>query len=223
MPSIYLMRYGVSLYVIPIEYRCSIVLFVVLLGLSRTRWRVRLCLEVLLFLYCQWYDRWDVASFIGGLFLAELDRQRHASSPVPQMNVNRFRAACHSSFYGISLIAAFFLLSTPELQAGHTPGFMLLSHLDPTHRRLHSLGALLLVFALARMPSAHFLFNLGLTRHLGNISYALYLVHELVLHIWGWPAVPTMWRLTGQKTAIQYQLRFYLAFLGHHVAGTLGC
>ncbi|RFN47655.1 acyltransferase family-domain-containing protein [Fusarium flagelliforme] len=63
--------YNEHLWTIPVEFRNSLVLFVTLLGLSRTKCSVRMLTITGLFFYCLVERQWDTALFMAGIVLAE--------------------------------------------------------------------------------------------------------------------------------------------------------
>ncbi|KAI1762836.1 acyltransferase [Hypoxylon sp. FL1150] len=80
--------YDVHLWTIPVEFRCSMMLFLVMLGTARLRTGVRLlCLAVLMWFVLR-SDRWEMLLFLSGMAIAELDLIRgahlhHEPSPRP--------------------------------------------------------------------------------------------------------------------------------------------
>jgi peptidoglycan/LPS O-acetylase OafA/YrhL len=62
--------YNPHLWTIPVEFRCSILLFLTLLTTSKLRPRSRLCSVFALILFCVRWGRWDVVLFLSGLMLA---------------------------------------------------------------------------------------------------------------------------------------------------------
>ncbi|KAL8344508.1 hypothetical protein RB601_004841 [Gaeumannomyces tritici] len=85
-----------------------------------------------------------------------------------------------------------FLFYCGTVLADETPGWVFLSGLvldcwaDNGYRHWQSVGAVLFVAAVARLPDWQALFNLAPARYLGRVSYALYLVHGPVLHTAGY-------------------------------------
>ena len=65
--------YSPQLWTIPLEFKCSMVLFLFILMVSRCRVSVRLFLEGAIITYLFYDKRWDVALFITGMFIAELN------------------------------------------------------------------------------------------------------------------------------------------------------
>ena len=65
--------YSPQLWTIPLEFKCSMVLFLFILMVSRCRVPVRLFIEGTFITYLFYGKRWDVALFITGMFIAELN------------------------------------------------------------------------------------------------------------------------------------------------------
>ena len=65
--------YSPQLWTIPLEFKCSLVLFLFILMVSRCRASVRLLIESVFITYLFFVQRWDVALFITGMFIAELN------------------------------------------------------------------------------------------------------------------------------------------------------
>jgi peptidoglycan/LPS O-acetylase OafA/YrhL len=64
-------------------------------------------------------------------------------------------------------------------------------------------------------PSIQVLFSCRLARYLGRISFALYLVHGICIHVIALWLVPTMWKVTGKGTKLRFELGFFLAASVH--------
>ncbi|KAL8376183.1 hypothetical protein RB595_007338 [Gaeumannomyces hyphopodioides] len=197
--------YDVHLWTIPVEFRCSMVLFTTLAGVGRLHSWVRLLVFAILVLFCYRSGRWDMFLFYCGAVLAELDLIRDAetdpgttaapaqlASDRPGGDPRRPRGRTCASLWWLASIAALYLMSQPDFGAEETPGWVFLSSLVPEYwaddgyRHWQSVGAVLFVASVARLPRWQALFNLAPARYLGRVSYALYLVHGPVLHTAGY-------------------------------------
>lgn len=69
------------LWTIPVEFRCSMVLFLVLLALARCKRMPRYCVEAAMLLDCWIKERWDVGCFMLGLIVAEAHVRSQESDP----------------------------------------------------------------------------------------------------------------------------------------------
>ncbi|EER45226.1 hard surface induced protein [Histoplasma capsulatum H143] len=65
--------YNPHLWTIPVEFRCSLFLFLTIVCLSRFRAWIRLTLVSCLICYCIRWGRWDVVLFLSGMLMAEVD------------------------------------------------------------------------------------------------------------------------------------------------------
>ncbi|GME41043.1 Acyltransferase 3 [Neofusicoccum parvum] len=65
--------YDPHVWTIPLEFRASMVLFVVLVGLSRARTAWRLVLASAFIIFCGRWGRFEIVLFLAGALLAELD------------------------------------------------------------------------------------------------------------------------------------------------------
>lgn len=50
-----------------------------------------------------------------------------------------------------------------------------------------------------------------LARYLGRISFSLYLVHGIVIHVVALWLIPMIWEVTGKDTVPRFELGFFLA------------
>jgi peptidoglycan/LPS O-acetylase OafA/YrhL len=60
-------------------------------------------------------------------------------------------------------------------------------------------------------PCIQAIFSCEFARYLGRISFALYLVHAICIHVIALWLIPTMWELTGKDTRLKFELGFFLA------------
>ncbi|KAF1816701.1 acyltransferase [Eremomyces bilateralis CBS 781.70] len=221
--------YDLHLWTIPVEFRASMVLFLVLIGVSRTRAWVRQVLYFTLFYYFLRWDRWDMMLFISGTMIAEFDLIRAESrsrSPSTSTDVapNSTQSDMPPSYenqatliFGhILAFVALYLLSQPDDSAEETPGWVTLASLIPEYftikyRFWQSIGGILFVFALSICPPLQRPFNHPAIQYLGKISYALYLMHGPVLHVVGYVVQEWAWHVTGWETQGQYIGGFLLS------------
>ncbi|KAK2752591.1 hypothetical protein FQN55_006704 [Onygenales sp. PD_40] len=71
--NLYYNFYNPQLWTIPVEFRCSIILFLTILTVSRFQVWIRLTLVSSLLWYCIRWGRWDVVLFLSGMLMAEID------------------------------------------------------------------------------------------------------------------------------------------------------
>jgi peptidoglycan/LPS O-acetylase OafA/YrhL len=199
--------YAPQLWTIPLEFKCSMVLFMVLLATARCTVFCRMAIEVSLMLYLFYVDRWDVATFIAGMFIAEIniihderkkareaakaaigeaaseDMEARLDAPKkrrhPMVKFTKQLPLWCLFFFG------YYLTGYPGSDAEHTPGYSFVTHFwagdwDYKFRFFISIAAILLIFATSFLPAAQWFFTTPPARYLGKISYALYLIHVIM-------------------------------------------
>jgi peptidoglycan/LPS O-acetylase OafA/YrhL len=199
--------YAPQLWTIPLEFRCSMILFLWILMTARTTVRVRFVMEAAVIAYFFYTDRWDVALFLVGMVIAEInliadERKQHQAEtrtvlgkPDPEKdNEYQPRRRWWSRLTQLTkteiglwtmLIVGFYLTGYPDNEARYTPGYSFLTNFwdedwDYKFRFWLAQSAILVVFAISFLPTAQAFFSTPIARYLGKISYALYLVHFLM-------------------------------------------
>ncbi|KAI5197597.1 hypothetical protein E4T39_07160 [Aureobasidium subglaciale] len=219
-------RYDVHLWTIPQEFRCSMVLFLTIAGLALVRTRVRM-IALALFIACGFQaDAWELSAFWSGALIAEanLIRQEEKDSRVKvdpfsdEVEEPRSPWSALAIYCGFSL--SLFLLSYPFQEAKFAPGYSTLSKIIPPglrdgegYRFWHCIGAMIMIFTTSLDGLLQSLFNNSLSRYLGNISFALYLMHGFTLKTIGYITVHGFWQLTGKETLFRYESGFVLGGL----------
>ncbi|KAF2096402.1 acyltransferase-like protein [Rhizodiscina lignyota] len=230
--------YDVHLWTIPVEFRSSLVLFLTLLGLARTKVWMRLTLLVGVMWFTIRGDRWEMVLFLAGMFLAELDLIRGPLTPsspgateatatlapqsekeieapprVPKIVSHLMR------YIWVALgILGLYFMSQPDSSFDSTPGWMWLSTFIPKwytqrYRFYQCLGSVIFVWATNNSQILQRPFNHPFAQYLGKISYALYLVHGPVIHVVGYRVEEWCWSVTGRDTPMKYNLGFFLSTL----------
>ncbi|KAI4916858.1 hypothetical protein J4E90_003362 [Alternaria incomplexa] len=178
---------------IPIEFKGSIIVYTALSALSRCTRNARLmCQVALAFYFLYVVDGFYGALFISGMLLCDLDLLAE------QDQLPRFLSALAGFkeliFFHL-FIAALYLGGVPAFDApdiDHTvlisksPGWIWLSHLKPQavfDAKWFYLfwAAFLAVASIPRLPLLKRFFETGVCQYLARISFALYLVHGLVI------------------------------------------
>ncbi|KAI1167724.1 acyltransferase family-domain-containing protein [Nemania serpens] len=233
-------QYDVHLWTIPLEFRCSMMLFLVLVGTARLRENVRLAIVGLLAWFVLRSDRWDMLLFLAGMAIAELDVRRNAHgdhevrgmsttpsslTPVmllplgekldPDPSPPRRRSA-KDSFWTLVSVSALYLLSCPDAGPWDVPGWRYLGSLIPTwftekYRFWQVMGACLFVFCAARSRGWQRVFESTPIQYLGHLSYAMYLMHGPVMHAIGYPIQRWAWGITGIDDRPAYRSGVVLA------------
>lgn len=154
-------QYDVHLWTIPLEFRCSMVLFLVLVGTARLRENVRLVVVAALSWYVLRCDRWEMLLFFAGMTIAELDLRRNAhdagnggrgagagssSPPTLQLPFDEKEKktddrgsssqdggskSTEDSFWSLVSVFALYLLSCPDAGPWDVPGWRYLGTLIP--------------------------------------------------------------------------------------------
>lgn len=218
-------RYDVHLWTIPQEFRCSMVLFLTIAGLALVRTRVRM-IFLALFVACGFQaDAWELSAFWSGALIAEANLihqekkdSRVNGDPFTDEEDSRSQFTIWFTYSGFAL--SLFLLSYPFQEAAFAPGYSTLSKLVPPglragegYRFWHCIGAMIMIYATSLDSRLQSLFNNSLSRYLGNISFALYLVHGFTLKTIGYVSVYGFWKITGKDTLFQYESGFVLGGL----------
>ncbi|KAK3309043.1 acyltransferase 3, partial [Chaetomium strumarium] len=215
------MALDVHLWTIPVEFRCSMALFLTIVGTARLRRAVRLAVVAGLVWFSYWNQRWEMVLFYAGMVLAEADVVRGAHgggggddfpvvsasrccSPTPGLlSARRFTATRSLWWIAVSIVGLYFM-SQPDEGGAETPGWVYLTKLIPKwwgdeHRYWQSFGAVIFVLAVGRSACWQRFFNLAVVQYLGRISYAVYLMHGPVLHTVGYALERWAWGLTGTE------------------------
>lgn len=196
--------YDPHLWTIRVEYRCSLLLYLTQLGLHRCRPPIRMVLVATLMIFCLETGAWEMALFLSGMILAELHHSCSESNQSRQEE--RLSELKYSSALGralLSRLAAFLvayvgctalflfalaLLSTPVLNNTNVAPYRWWVNIVPLDwypveteagAFWRHTGAALLVLSITLSPQRLLprIFNNTVARYLGNISYALYLIH----------------------------------------------
>ncbi|KAK1512904.1 acyltransferase [Colletotrichum costaricense] len=232
--------YEPTLWTIPIEFDCSLVIFLAHVAFSRLRTRVRLGMNLFLVAYTLYFNYWQYFLFLAGLLCANLHFYWQpaianntlpyvaaAATPGPHGRFARLSFSLTSSpTYSVtkkmlgtlSFLGALWLLSYPKGTgtAGLSPGYKTLVAITPERYGEGEylwipLASAWLVLSVDRSPFLQPLFTNRLIQYFGRISYALYLVHGSLLWLYGWHLVRFFTGLTGAETSGQFTFGVLLA------------
>jgi peptidoglycan/LPS O-acetylase OafA/YrhL len=184
-----------QIWTIPVEFASSMFLVVVLCGISRLSTRDRLAIDVGLMTITIFAGMWNFFTFIGGMVIAELEAIiSDREDTLGEFNKQRSASSIgYCVLWIMALLLSMLVLSYPEAEVQSDPLLWWLPGITPSAyedgrdaRYIEvfwcSLGAVLGVAALSRLHWLQRLFTTRLSLYLGDISYALYLVHyHLVL------------------------------------------
>lgn len=206
-------RYDPHTFTIPMELRGSMFIYIFLLATAALKAKYRLGFAGLLMAYSLHMSRWDMATFLGGTTLSELDIRSEedgtglpaAGAPRGRQHVIRRQGPRSAAQRYLGLFVALFLLSYPDAAAEYTPGFRLLSKWVPRYyiplsgwMVYQSLGALILVPCCMRTPMIVNILESRVAQYLGRISFSFYLVHGPILHCLGFWIMPRLFDHFGK-------------------------
>ncbi|KAM4065406.1 acyltransferase family protein [Hirsutella rhossiliensis] len=201
--------YDVHLWTIPVEFRCSLYLFLVLVGTARLRTRFRLLVVGFVMWFTYRHSRWDLLLFVCGMLLAEWDliRGAHTAPPALPQDEKEVEKPSRSPwarlFWSLASILGLYLLCQPDDGGENTPGWRRLTSMIPEwweeeeYRYWQSVGAFVFVAAVGHSRGWQRFFNLAPVQYLGKISYALYLMHGPAMHTVGYHFENWAYSLTG--------------------------
>lgn len=171
--------YNPQLWSISLEFRGSMVVFLTVLALAKTRLSVRMVVEVGMVAHAFLHKRWDVALFIAGMFIAELDVLVNESPAAKRFIQKQSTKAVLLTL----LLVGIWISGYPRDNGPKSFGYMLLSqqwpHSGYRRRFWVSIGSILIVGPMPFFPWMQAIFNTRLIRYFGKVSFALYLIHGL--------------------------------------------
>ncbi|KAI0867398.1 acyltransferase family-domain-containing protein [Hypoxylon argillaceum] len=200
--------YNPQLWSIAVEFRGSMVVFLLVLGLAKTRASVRMIVELFVLIHCFAHKRWDIALFVAGMLLAEVEVW-------VSRKANLSKTKSINAFLVLTLIVGLYLCGYPRDGATSTPGYMWSQNVWPytAYRRRFwlAIGAILSVSAIVFMPAAQAFFMTRPARYLGRISFALYLVHGLGNRTVGKWLIQGCWGYIGNESFWPYTWGFVIS------------
>jgi peptidoglycan/LPS O-acetylase OafA/YrhL len=198
----------------------SMITFVTVLGIARTKTWVKLSVLFLLYYRSHQLVHWEWAAFFSGIFLAELSFIW--ARPLDQPNLSTIRCdeeketskgrekSCrtlaYNSFFVFLFVLGIFLGAQPKDSWHKTPGYRwMFEHLPPSYANhtsaratfWPSIGAIFLILSLEMAPFLQSIFTTSFAQYLGEISFSLYMIHcQVQFTLGGW-LVPRCMELTG--------------------------
>lgn len=178
-----------QLWTLPVEFRGSILVFLCLLGLCKAKTAVRMTVISSFALYCFYSAlHWDMSLFLTGIVLAELRQVQNTwTFTVDDLNIKSpgFAKAAIRGCWMIVFLLSWFLACWPDFLSDHSPGYIFFSSITPSQfpgggGRTHfwtSIAAVLMLLALENNPILQRPFTTPVAQYLGDISFALYIVH----------------------------------------------
>ncbi|KAH7138475.1 acyltransferase family-domain-containing protein [Dendryphion nanum] len=220
----YFIRYSTQLWTIPWEFRSSLVSLLVVLGLAKVRSTMRIIIIAVMAIYCHMLARTAAALFLEGTILAELHliRQDWISQTGNLEPETKRQKAWNIGFFVLGLYFA----SYPSKEGGKAMYWSVYNYIaidlfklkEPApYELVTSIGAVLLVWVVSRSPTLQRPFTTRLAKYLGNISFALYLVHATILVWFGYANMNFFWWITGKDTTFTYALGHILTIVSQTV------
>jgi peptidoglycan/LPS O-acetylase OafA/YrhL len=193
--------YNPALWTIPVEFAQSLLLFTVLIGLSRCVSHIRLLLLAGIMAFCFYGGQLYTVEFLGGMFIAEMTLLHDAtlftptSSPtiLPKFVLEEElkKAKCGptikqkllQAFWIANLLGGLFIASWTNNHPDEVWGIAFLNAHTPEpyegQKVWFCFGAFQIVVACTQVDFLKRIFTTQVTQYLGNISYALYLTQSL--------------------------------------------
>ena len=237
------------LWTIPYEFRSSLVLYLALFFVARTRIYVRLFWLFFLSLLCYYSDRWEVVLYLWGACLAQWDIIRESkvvnetpalvdlektldgvpvSADAPGLlsyrtanfNSVKIRRRAKDATYAAFFVLALWLLSSPTVGFATAYGYETFSYIVPSfwsrkEKFLPSLGAALLLWLLSRSSPksiGHRLLTSHFVQYLGRISFSLYLMHGLLLHLYGYMVPIWVWNVVDRNSMLGWCVGIFVGW-----------
>lgn len=192
--------YDVHLWTIPIEFAHSMLLFMVILVLSRVRQVVRQCATLCLMVYFLCCGKWAAFEFIAGLFLAECHLLQGAHSKIWESSEALSSYAPPKPLLGsiawttlhLAIIAtAVFIGGWPNFGAEETPGIRYFHEMTPEpfatmdplapQKFWFAIAAAFAIWSCGELRFVRRFLEGPFAQYCGRVSYALYIVHGPVL------------------------------------------
>ncbi|KAH6681743.1 acyltransferase family-domain-containing protein [Halenospora varia] len=242
--SVYADPYGYQLWTIPREFRGSFVIYLTLLGLAKTTQVWRLITLTSMVSYCLYVVQWDLFLFLIGMLFAEFQFVRedpnmagklHALSRfVPQSVLKNKKTIMHTITISMAILGVH-MLTFPDELASTSPGFYWMHDWTPEQYDNVALiqkfwlcmGSVLLVLAMNFSPGTSSnpapvlqrLFTTRFAQYLANISYSMYILHNIVLYTvvcrmyWYWRDMSIGWYTFGfvESLVVYAMISFWLA------------
>jgi peptidoglycan/LPS O-acetylase OafA/YrhL len=213
--------YTPHMWTLPMEFRGSMVVFLSLLCLSKTKVTIRMLLLTGFAYYCLQTAHWDTFLFVSGILLAEFHLIKRDTSisledflqfiNIHNKETTRYVTIMSHVFWSLVFIFALFIGSWPCDKASVTPGYVSLDLLTPQHynsEELHgyfwySIAAVMIMMAFENYPILQRPFATPLARYLGDISFAFYIIH--------WTFLWTIGRMITNETIALFGKNFGFA------------
>lgn len=198
------------MWTIPIEFRCSLYLFLVMFGTARLQTRLRFLTILGIMLFSYRSSRWDFVLFLAGMLIAEMDHIRGAHVPAPALPVDEKSPSqpyskLWSCLWFMVSVLGLYLMGQPDGRGEITPGWVYLTSIIPEwwgvekFRYWQSLGAIIFVASVGHVKNWQRFYNTAFVQYFGKISYAIYLMHGPAMHCMGYHWEKWAYSVTGTE------------------------
>jgi peptidoglycan/LPS O-acetylase OafA/YrhL len=184
-------QFSSQLWTLPVEFRGSMVVFLFLLGFAKSKTALRMTFtsaSALYFFYSA--THWDMSLFLAGITLAEISLLKKRSNfswddiTYDPKKAHLVRVVVRNGSIMLFMLS-WFLACWPDQESKKSPGYIFFSSVTPSTypqdggrtRFWTSIAAVLMLLSLENSPILQRPFMTPLAQYLGNISYALYIVH----------------------------------------------
>ncbi|KAK4935767.1 hypothetical protein LTR10_023217 [Elasticomyces elasticus] len=205
------------LWTIPVEFRCSMALFLTQMAVARMSTKMRISTFTLLIIWGVSWGRWDLCPFLAGAVIAELDiiwSSTSAKLPITTVSTAPRRASLAANVIHCgTLLCSLFLLSYPDAAGHATPGYITLTKLIPPgftemHRFWPTIGAILIIWSLSRIDFLRHVLCWSPLQYLGKISFPLYVMHGPIIHTLGYLILPKTPEVETPEIMRQFEFEF---------------
>jgi peptidoglycan/LPS O-acetylase OafA/YrhL len=202
---------------IPVEFICSLFIYVFFIAVCKMRFVPQVVTFVILLTVTYLTSQVFYWIFLFGAFLAKLQvhfSDKFQSEKILSSDKHKIKFAMITMF-GIGL----WILSYPDWMWTSAPGYSLLSTYLPSWGEpfwlWHAIGASIILITTANSKEVQWLFSCTLSRFLGRVSYGLYLVHGIINHLLAFWMLPLIWKYTDSATTFQFEVGFWLYCIIH--------
>ena len=199
--------YNPALWTIPVEFAQSLILFMVILGLSRCVLNARLLMLGGIMAFCFYSGELYSLEFLGGMFIAEItllqdrsllspqlspiDLPKFAPGDPPTCSAKRSRRITNhkltQAFWIANVVCGLYIASWTNDHIDQVWGLRFLDAHTPEpfdgQKIWFCIGAFQIVTACTQVRALQGLFTSPVAQYLGRVSYALYLTHNLCLRV----------------------------------------
>ena len=196
----------------------SMVVFITVLGIARTKTWTKLSILCLLIFHCHANANWKPATFLQGVLLAELSfiYARPLEPTTPALDVDeklmmskqdrKYESLASKCFFSFLFLFSIWVGAQPTNGWDTTPGYQWMYNSlpvayakSPENRATFwpSIAAFFLIFALEMAPYLQSIFTTSIAQYLGEVSFSLYMIHFQIQSTLGEWLVPKMMNVTG--------------------------